>query len=375
MLHMTFKMPFFCLRFLHYCLGMLAGLFLAGGLAQAEIKGGDILITALVGGTDGHGALFVVNPKTGQRSILSDFGNPDQGRVGSSDLVGVAVGAERQIYVAEFFPGVLYKIDPNTGNRTVISEFSDTEGLWYGLAVDTKGRVIADRLRVEPPPINVGSVLVRINPNKDKRVVITDIFNPDQGETAEADDNGSGFITDFALGKSGNIFMGAVIFRNDLEQQSVIFRVDPTTGERKLLSDFTNPAQGIDVGGLYFVTGMAVDARGKILAASGGEVLAPRNLLFRIEPNTGQRTVLSDFDNSAQGTPGRFFKGVAVEDSGQILVVASKEGIDNPTLLFRVNPVTGHRIVLTDSENSAQGPLFSTLTSIAIVSKKKLKNN
>ena len=54
---------------------LLAGLLLVGRPAQAEIKAGDILVVDQVGGTNGIGALFLVNPRTGQRSVLSDFGN------------------------------------------------------------------------------------------------------------------------------------------------------------------------------------------------------------------------------------------------------------------------------------------------------------
>jgi hypothetical protein len=73
---------------------LLCGLWLCGGLlfvaspAQAAVKAGDILVADQNAGTrcgpfnDPCGALFVVNPKTGQRTILSDLGNPAQGGLG-----------------------------------------------------------------------------------------------------------------------------------------------------------------------------------------------------------------------------------------------------------------------------------------------------
>jgi len=74
------------LCFLLCCLWLFGGLLFAASPAQAAVKAGDILVADQFGGTRcaGHpcGALFVVNPKTGQRTVLSDLGNPAQGRLG-----------------------------------------------------------------------------------------------------------------------------------------------------------------------------------------------------------------------------------------------------------------------------------------------------
>jgi hypothetical protein len=43
-------------------------------------------------------------------------------------------------------------------------------------------------------------------------------------------------------------------------------------------------------------------------------------VLFRVDPATGTRTLLSDFSNAAQGPLGTDPIGVAVEASGTILV-------------------------------------------------------
>jgi len=57
-----------------------------------------------------------------------------------------------------------------------------------------------------------------------------------------------------------------------------------------------------------------------------------------------------------------------VESSGAIVVSAAKS--DNLAgVLLRVNPVTGGRTVLSDSDNPAQGPPFVVVSYIAIVPK------
>lgn len=373
MLPVTFNVQFSCLRFFHYCLWLLVGLLLGGSIAQAEIKTGDILVIDAIGGTNGSGALFLVNPTTGNRVVLSDFGNSLQGSLGNGDLTGVTVGKTGRIFVSTLFSGdpafvggAIFEVDPDTGDRTIVSNFSegDIQGnLYYGLAVDAKGRVIANLQQGFGLPFPTG--IVRVTPKIDTRVLVSDLSNPDQGDTLLFPDS---FVTDLTKERFGEILIGAEysIDFNTGTAKAAIIRVNPKTGNRRLLSDFANPAQGTDVGDLFFSTGLAVETSGKIVVASGGSIFAPRNLLFRIHPKTGRRTVLSDFDNPAQGIIGISLNGVAVEDSRQILV-----GADDPTTgansLFRVNPATGRRTILSDSNNPAQGSPFSALIYIAVV--------
>ncbi|REG48762.1 hypothetical protein B0G80_5050 [Paraburkholderia sp. BL6669N2] len=101
-----------CRRFLHAWLGALCVILLAGNLAQAAtIRGGDILVVDARAGK-----LFVVDPKTGVRTVISDFLDPSEGPVDRSFLAGVAIG-RRQIFVTAATTGV-YAVDPRTGNRT-----------------------------------------------------------------------------------------------------------------------------------------------------------------------------------------------------------------------------------------------------------------
>ena len=56
------------------------------------------------------------------------------------------------------------------------------------------------------------------------------------------------FITSLVLERSGKIIIGtARSFGYTGEFDSAIFRVHPVTGNRTLLSDFSNPSQGADI--------------------------------------------------------------------------------------------------------------------------------
>jgi hypothetical protein len=339
------------------CVALLGGMLMAGGLAQAgTLQGGDILVA-----DQNANKLFKVDPVTGVRSVISDFSNSAQGPVNSASsmqpsLSGVAVG-QGQIFVTNLFAGI-YRVDPTTGNRTLVSNF--TQGalqgtVGYGVAVDAFGRVVTNLNLV---------ALVRVAPRTDTRAIVSNLLNPAQGSlSSTCSALSSCYINDLTLDPLGAILIGV----NDGGAHSALYRVDPVTGYRLLLSNFNNMAQGTDV--VYLGdTGLTVEKpSGRILATSGGWVAAPRNLLLRIEPITGQRTVLSDFDNPAQGPTGFGLTGLGVETAGTIIVGAAPPIGGSATQIFRVNPQTGHRVLLSDSTNPQQGPSFSAITYLTVV--------
>ncbi|MFL9913722.1 NHL repeat-containing protein [Paraburkholderia sp. RL17-337-BIB-A] len=339
-----------CWRFFLGCVSLVGGLLLAGSPPQAmSITGGDILVV-----DTGANKLFRVDPVTGVRSVISDFSNPAQGPLGQQALTGVAIG-RGQIFVTDLFTGI-FGVDPRTGNRALLSNFNQgaVQGnLYTGLAVDAFGRVVAN---LQGAHYGV----VRVAPRTDTRVIVSDFANQAQGTVLTCCQ-----ITDLTLGQAGAILIGTNHITG-AGGQSAIYRVNPVTGYRTLLSDFTNPAQGADVVDLSFSVGLAVERSGQILANSGGSIYAPRNLLLRINPITGNRTLLSDFDSPQQGTLGVFLKGLAIEKSGTIIVGAGIAGAADATQLFRVNPRTGRRVLFSDSTNPRQGPSFGVVTYIAV---------
>ena len=342
------------------CVALLGGMLLAGGLAQAvTIQGGDILVVDY-----GTNKLFMVDPVTGVRSVISDFSNPAQGPVNSANaaLSGVAVG-QGQIFVTDLFNGI-FSVDPTTGNRKLVSNFNQgaIQGVvGYDVAVDAFGKVVAPL----HPGLLPSDAVVRVAPRTDTRVIVSDLSNPAQGavsSTCAVLTNYACVINDLALERLGTI----LIVLTDGSTHSAIYRVDPVTGYRTLLSDFNNPAQGPGATfvGTGFGTGMTVEASGEILInySSFSSVL-----LFRINPRTGNRTVLSDFGNPAQGPVVTFLYGLGVERSGNIIV--GSEGAFNSAIsdLFRVDPKTGSRVVLSDATNPRQGPSFQGISDLTVV--------
>jgi sugar lactone lactonase YvrE len=184
------------------------------------------------------------------------------------------------------------------------------------------------------------------------RALVSDFDNRAQGPTGSRpsaiaiEAAGTAIIADPAAGRA---------------QQGALFRVNPSTGARVLLSDFGNPRQGEtgdDPGGV------AIDGSGAILVIDPAAGSAGK--LFRVDPGNGNRTVVSDFGDRAQGPTGSSPEGVAVEASGTILVIDPNAGTALNGALFRVDPGTGNRSLLSDFGDDRQGPVGSSPGHVAV---------
>ncbi|MFH0340715.1 MAG: hypothetical protein ACHBNF_01020, partial [Chromatiales bacterium] len=377
---------------------------------------GNILVVDFNGGMNLRGALCRVNPTSGYRTIVSDFGNSAQDALGS-DPSGVALDASGDILVVDIsagmnFRGALYRVNPTSGNRTIVSDFGNSaQGALgsqpSGVALDASGNIL-----VMDDELGTGrGALFRVNPTSGNRTVVSDFDNSAQGPLGaslngvailppqprlgdilvvdpEAGVSGSGalfsvdlfngsrsLISNFgmsvqgmlgwspfgvAVDSSGNIL---VIDPGVGTARGALSRVNPTSGNRTLLSDFANSVQG-PFG--EEPIGVAVDSSGSILVTDPFAGTSGRGLLFRVNPTTGNRTVLSDFGNSSQGTLGFDPYGVVVDASGNILVIDLDAGTNGRGALFRVNPSTGSRTVLSDFGNNAQGTLGNNPTGVAL---------
>ncbi len=320
---------------------------------------GDALAIDLLAGTNGQGALFTVNPQTGTRLLLSDFGNGLQGPQGS-DPVAVAMGSGGDILVVDEDwivngLGALLRVNPRDGSRTVVSNFSSgAEGPTgenpSAVALEPDGHIlVADR----DAGSGISGALFRVDPDTGIRTLLSDFGNAAQGPVGR---NPTGVIVE----ADGDILVGDPDFG---PADGAILRIDPATGMRTVLSDFDDPTQG--------ATGthpedLTLDLAGGILVNDTLLGTGNRGRLMRVDPASGFRTVLSDFGNAAQGPLGQTLVGVAVRETGDILVLDDNSGTGSIGTLFVVNPVTGMRIALSDFGLLGQGPLGAALRGLTI---------
>lgn len=275
-----------------------------GANGAVPVQPGEILVIDQAAGTSG--LLFVVNPITGERRVLSDFGDGTQGPV------GVAPGG----LALEQSGGILV-VDQNAGT-------------------DTRG------------------ALFRVNPNDGSRTLVTDFGNSQQGTLGNDP-------RDAAVEASGQIL---IIYQNGggTGSRGSVHRVDPTTGNRTLVTIFDAISDPWRV---------AVEASGTILVTDSNGGTDQRGALYRIDPATGNVLRTFDFGNAAEGDLGVDPLGQAVEASGNILVAdrtAGPAGGSQAGAVFRVDGTTGQRVLLSDFFDPAQGPIGVDPFDVAVLS-------
>jgi streptogramin lyase len=148
----------------------------------------------------------------------------------------------------------------------------------------------------------------------------------------------------------------AAIYVTDTLTDSLI-RIDPTTGYRTVVSSSFRGS------GLSFLspTSVSVQANGDLLVVDES-----RNSLFRVDPTTGNRTVISgciDASCSSQVGAGAIFDDphdLAIEMSGDVILFDA--ALD---AVFRVDATTGDRSVLS-SNLTGVGPEFISPRNITI---------
>jgi outer membrane protein assembly factor BamB len=338
--------------------------------ANSALKEGDILVAEAFGGTNREGALVKVDPKTGNRSVISDFGDGAQGPLGANCAAGLAVEPKGNIYVLDFcIPGI-FKIDPNTGNRTLLNtNFGVDVSLFYGLAVSKAGDIYVDAI-TSTPEFTFRASLLKVDPITGESTVISDLGDTTQGRPSVLDSDFQA-ITELALDEaSGKIIVNTASFDFATPPlPSFVVSVDIATGNRTIISNLHDPALGSDDAETIFSTGLAVHKSGDIFVNSSSAFKFPsRHLVLRVNRKTGQRKVVTDFDNPAQGIQGISPRGLAIEKNGNLIVSALSFG--NPFIrgesLYRINPSNGKRIILSNKDNAAQGPVLKGIATIQI---------
>jgi sugar lactone lactonase YvrE len=308
--------------------------------ASAALKAGDILVVDPDVPPVSTALLFQVDPDSGARTVVADFGAGNPTSVAAEQdgdvlVTDTAAGTDPSGGTNEW--GALFRLtpDPATGTltRTVLTDFGvgpSTGRNPRAVAVEADGRILvlngnggtAER-----------ALLVRVDQDTGARAVVSDFGSDAQGAlgveprgvAVEAD--GRIVVIDAQAGTSG---------------QGQLVRVDPRTGARTILSNFgsgANPGSN--------PTAVAVEGSGQILVSDEGHPsTTPLGLLFRVDPQTGVRTVLSDFNTGAN--TGSEPEGVAAEAGGLILVVDKHAGPLTRGMLFRVDPQNDAREIVSD---------------------------
>ncbi|MBI3328177.1 MAG: hypothetical protein HYZ81_15925 [Nitrospinae bacterium] len=341
------------------------------------------------------GAVVRVDPRTGDRTILSDAttgGGPP-----FASPRGIAVEADGQLVVVDGDFDAVVRVDPRTGDRKILSDATIGSGPRFdfprGIAVEADGRLVVtdglcglqavvrvdpptgDRKLVTQPGTGRGSgppfqVLAGVAMEADGRLVVVDggldavvRVDPRTGDRAILSDTTTGRGPPFAfpLGIAGEADGQLVVVDGEL---AAVVRVDPRTGDRAILSGCTNrnpdtfnctASRG---GGPFFVfpLSIAVEGDGRLVVV---DARSDAPAVLRMDPRTGDRAIVS---NNTTGI-GRSFAlpwGIAVEADGRLVVVDR-----NLRAVVRVDPRTGDRAIVSDA-TTGRGPPFTSPVGVAV---------
>jgi hypothetical protein len=363
---------------------------LIGPQASAQLPSGSILSIDATAGTAAHGQLFVIT-QTGQRTILSDFGAVSQGTSGIEPnavawLPATLLGPGAGILVTDGSGGTggngaVFKVDPQTGARTVLSDFGNaTSGTLgsYPIGVLTLGGLLDSFPTIYVIDAYAGTnglgILFQVDGRTGYRTVISD-FNDSSKGALGAYPNSIAWNPGLLglLGLSGNTIIIADGAAGTM-QYGAVFSVT-TDGNRTLLSDFGNSAQGpVDSNPLSYPVSVAVapiwsSQAGSIFVLDAQAGPAKKGVLVKISAN-GRRTVVSDFGDASKGPLAAGLEyGALVWQTGQdaILVQDGNAGTNSQGALFSVNPTTGVRTLLSDFGNASSGSTGSLPAGLGLV--------
>jgi streptogramin lyase len=327
---------------------LLAVAAVAAPVEAVTLVSGDVLVTDLV-----RRALFRIDPLTGDRTVVSGCADSScSSVVGSGDNFfspsGVAfddsAGGSGFVYVTDTISDTLYRIDPSTGARSVVSSSTTGSGPSFVSPLDVSVDASGDLIVVDESL----AAIFRVDPITGNRSIVSGCNDVGCGSLSGS---GGAFSSphDLFIDAGGN----GVLLDTALE---AAMSVDLTTGDRVVLS-----ASGVGSGtGFTVPRNVTIDANGNILISDSGTTSNAPGLIIRVDPLTGQRTVVS----SGSVGSGRNLEvpvGLVVDEQGNILVLDFVSGI-----LLSIDPITGDRTV-TSSSQQGSGLTLVAPASIALV--------
>lgn len=309
-------------------------LFYAGTapVRAVMLSPGDIVVGVRVPGEGG--ALFRINPMTGDRTVItsSDVGSGLNLQV--SD--GICLDTDGTLLISnsgDFGVGRVMRVDPLTGNRTVVSASNGSPVVGTGpsivephwMDIDAQNRIL----------LATKDGVLRIDPLTGNRTLLSGVGagnGPAFGDTVVGIDQ-----------ESDGTILVSTLSRN----VGAVLRVDPNTGDRSILSDATHGS-----GPAYLQASIVLQGN-SIFATT----LIPDIAL--IETSTGDRTTVSGNTVGVGPSLGLSY-GIAIDANGQLLVSTTS------SLIIRVDPITGNRTIVSDN-GVGTGPTFFESYGIFVV--------
>lgn len=261
--------------------------------------GGDIWVLARKPGARGSAVLLRVDARTGQRDVVSDFGNGWQGPL-AAELFGLALDGHGDILVtgsgASAGAGrIVYAVDRRSGRRSVVSDFSSRRQGPIGVDLENIAAIPGESERYLATDSEFGTegrgALFAIDGRSGRRTLVSDFGDAAKGPVAV---NPTAFVFEPNSHR--------VLVLDDNGADGAVLRVDYLTGVRTLVSQWTDAVDGPILPG---ASALNEDADGSLLASSTTGGATGGGAIYRIHPGSGLRTLLTDFGDAALGPVGQ----------------------------------------------------------------------
>jgi hypothetical protein len=353
-----------------------------GVAAAASIATGNVLVIDQTAGTASDGALFIVNQDTGFRTLFSDFGNTTQGDTGvdPNSVAWMPAGLLGLLGPAQTFvtdgsagtngQGALFEVDPNSGSRTLVSDFGNSEQGDVGqdpsgvlvvpglLGLDTAGILVVDPMA----GTNAQGAVFLVN-SSGTRTTLSDFgVGDNQGQYPNSMAYYPGVLG--LLGETVLVTDGSA----GTNAQGALFTVDPSSGARTVLSDFGNTQQGwVDSNPQSTPMSVTVSPSGSIyvlvqeLSSGGG------GAIVQVDPSTGYRTLITDFGTGTGSQSAIAPNGITwLPSTSELGVTDADAGPEGNGVLFTVDPTSGQVGTFSDFGNTDQGTPGSEPSGLAV---------
>jgi hypothetical protein len=346
--------------------------FVAPVPSNAQLAEGDIVVLeAALTTPEGPAALIAISP-TGQRTVLTDFRSSAQGST-SDTPIGFVL--ESKVSVLVFGQKGITRVALPGGQRTTVGSvagsmvgslaglyrLTPSQGIYTVNASTGQSKLLSDFKSLNQGPVPSNANSIQLEPTGDILLLCTDgklyRVNSSTGQRVSISTVGEGESR--IGGPTFSIIGGIASIGNDiwvLTQGNrgnapvygiggALWKVNRDTGASALVSVFNDPAQG-PIGSIYMLQPipqpqLSVDSKGTVLAVATTLLPPIKSMVFRIDPKTGSRTVLSDFGDSRQGPAlGGFITGVQVATASLPTAPISVPPVSSPPPISAAPPPT-----------------------------------
>jgi hypothetical protein len=239
----------------------------------------------------------------------------------SNNLANLTISSSGDIYILDVGRNAIIGVDPVRGKRSIVADPDTIDGLVFVqpalIAADADGTLL-----VVDGYYDYGYRILRIDPVSGTEALIS-FTHSHPGPAIQ-------MPTGVATGVDGTIYIADY-------QRRAVFSIDPSNGERHIVSDGT-------VSPIYNPYAIAVDPDGTLLVSDDGNAR-----LVRIDPDTDNRVYIEN----SQLLPS--IEGIALVD-GDAIVVSSRTTTDNDQWRISVCNRLGGVCSTVSDESNGNGP-------------------